>query len=513
MFTSVAPSQQLRQRGRRQTVQAKSSRVNPERLLQILFGSFIIFIFYVEVTLFNQLDSTQDYTAQEFNQKSSRQSSSSSALSVSDNNDLPAHLKPIPPVLPIFNHIPDEENLIANTLKGQPTMAGVIALLQKSISEQHDANMKIMEEQVDGNYAIKNFYDLASKHFIPFDNAYRGKLLFPIRDDDSIFMSIAAFREHLLADTLAYAFSNAKHPEKLFIGAIVQNCFGKVSKDGTIDPSGTPCKSGARVIGKQKNGKDKIGKVDLPIDKNGIEDFCAMSDYKKYCTSGQIRVIYMHESESLGPAMARYYASKLWGGETYFVQTDSHLRFAVDWDEKYRNEIKLTKNYPKSILSSYPPGFEQKRFIPKRFNVTISDINNTVVESPGCRLCKCNTPPGEPNPMLRINLGTVRPFLYCSIMHYTRQSFYIVLTHTNKNVHFFHTILYFFLSSFSHTTEGNPVQLKSHLSPLVSFSLVQNSLRISHLTPSYHGRLWEKKFLFQCVHGQTDGICMHHEKI
>ncbi|OEU19387.1 hypothetical protein FRACYDRAFT_152079, partial [Fragilariopsis cylindrus CCMP1102] len=168
----------------------------------------------------------------------------------------------------------------------------------------------------------------------------------PIREDDSIFMSIAAFREHLLADTLAYAFSNAKHPEKLFIGAVVQNCFGK----------------------------------------NGIEDFCAMSDYTKYCTNGQIRVIYMHESESLGPAMARYYASKLWGGETFFVQTDSHLKFAVDWDEKYRNEIKLTKNYPKSILSSYPPGFEQKHFIPKGFNGTLSDINNTVVESPGCRL-------------------------------------------------------------------------------------------------------------------------------
>ena len=427
MFTSSAPSQ-LR---RRQAVQAKSSRVNPAKVVQIVFGSFILFIFYVEVTLFNQLDSTQDYTAEDFNQNSSRQSSLSSASSISDSNDLPAHLKPILPVVPVFNHIPDEENLIANTLKGKPTMAGIIALLQKSISEQHDANMKIMEEQVDGNYAIKNFYDIASKHFIPFDNAYRGKSIFPIRDDDSIFMSIAAFREHLLADTLAYAFSNAKHPEKLFIGAVVQNCFGKVSKDGTIDSSGTPCKSGARVIGKRPNGKDKIGKIDLPIDKNGIEDFCAMSDYTKYCTNGQIRVIYMHESESLGPAMARYYASKLWGGETFFVQTDSHLKFAVDWDEKYRNEIKLTKNYPKSILSSYPPGFEQKHFIPKGFNGTLSDLNNTVVESPGCRLCKCNTPPGEPNPMLRINLGTVRPLSYCSIMHYAHQSFYIVVTHTN----------------------------------------------------------------------------------
>ena len=47
------------------------------------------------------------------------------------------------------------------------------------------------------------------------------------------------------------------------------------------------------------------------------------------------------------------------------MQTDSHLRFAKEWDEKYVNEIRLTRHYPKSVLSSYPPGFEQTHFIPK----------------------------------------------------------------------------------------------------------------------------------------------------
>ena len=58
--------------------------------------------------------------------------------------------------------------------------------------------------------------------------------------------------------------------------------------------------------------------------------------------------------------MARYYASKLWGGETYFVQTDSHLEFYKDWDELYINELKATKAYPKSVLSAYPPGFQKE---------------------------------------------------------------------------------------------------------------------------------------------------------
>ena len=142
-----------------------------------------------------------------------------------------------------------------------------------------------------------------------------------------------------------YAFDNAKHPEKLFIGAVVQNCFGSVAPDGTIDPSGTPCKTGRQVIGKNEQGKDMTKVSDAPIDKNGIEDFCNNPDYEKYCKAGQVRVVYVHETESLGPAMARYYASKLWGGETFFVQTDSHLQFATEWDEKYRDEVKATSNF------------------------------------------------------------------------------------------------------------------------------------------------------------------------
>ena len=29
---------------------------------------------------------------------------------------------------------------------------------------------------------------------------------------------------------------------------------------------------------------------------------------------------------------ARYFASKLWYGETWFMQTDAHMTFAQDWD-------------------------------------------------------------------------------------------------------------------------------------------------------------------------------------
>eukprot|EP00977_Amphora_coffeiformis_P030216 scaffold45506_cov153-Amphora_coffeaeformis.AAC.1 len=195
---------------------------------------------------------------------------------------------------------------------------------------------------------------------------------------------------------MAFAFDNALHPEKLFIGAVVQNCFGKVLDDGvTIDTSGLPCRSGVEVVGKHHPGGvgDKTKVFDRPPDANGIESFCAHPRYKKYCENGQVRVLYVHETEALGPAVARYFASKLWGGETYFVQTDSHLMFAHFWDEKYRTEIKATRSFPKSVLSSYPPGFQN------------SGSGKVVEETAGARLCTCSTRMDDPNPIVRINVG------------------------------------------------------------------------------------------------------------
>jgi len=301
------------------------------------------------------------------------------------------HLSPPVPYLPIFQSIPNAQQLITQTLNGNPTIAGITALLQAYMSEFHDENMRLSSAKAPGDEILNSFYTLVRKHLTPFDQTYRNKPIFPIREDDSIFLSLAAFREHLLKDTMVYAFDNAKYPEKLFIGAVVQNCFGKVNPDGTIDASGKPCKTGRQVTGKNEKGNDMTKVSDAPIDLNGIEEFCTDPKYKQYCDAGQVRVVYVHETESLGPAMARYHASKLWGGETFFVQTDSHLEFAVEWDEKYRDEIKAAKSYPKAVLSSYPPGF--------------SPGANMVRETPGARLCFCETKVEDPNPIVRINTG------------------------------------------------------------------------------------------------------------
>jgi len=308
------------------------------------------------------------------------------------------HLQPIAPVLPIFAPVDDSpeqvQRLMDDTLSGtNPTMAGITAILQRFVAAFHSANRRLSAEGADAMTIIQTYFRLTDEYLKPFDEAYRNQPIFPIRDDGSIFLSLAAFREHLLAASMRNAFDHAKYPDKLFVGAVVQNCFGRVLEDGvTIDTTGLPCKTGAQVVGKNAQGQDQTKVSDAPPDPNGIEEFCSDPQYRKYCDKGQVRVLYVHETESVGPAVARYYASKLWGGETYFMQCDSHLLFAQDWDAKYIAEVQATRNYPHSVLSSYPPGFQ--------------DVNGGAVrETPGSRLCRCETILRDPNPIVRMQTG------------------------------------------------------------------------------------------------------------
>eukprot|EP00547_Thalassionema_nitzschioides_P001033 CAMPEP_0194209722 /NCGR_PEP_ID=MMETSP0156-20130528/7738_1 /TAXON_ID=33649 /ORGANISM="Thalassionema nitzschioides, Strain L26-B" /LENGTH=550 /DNA_ID=CAMNT_0038936933 /DNA_START=136 /DNA_END=1789 /DNA_ORIENTATION=+ len=298
------------------------------------------------------------------------------------------------PLLPIFAPIPNGKQRAAETLSGTPSMAGIVHILQTFLQKLRTSNLYLQQQGVkDDQQVLENFFRIAKQQLQPLENQYQGASIFPIRDDDSIFISLAAYRETLLSDTMEYAFSRAKHPEQLNVGAIVQNCFGTVREDGTIDSSGNPCKTGLEVVGKNTMGRDQTKISDAPPDPNGVADFCSKPQFRKYCESGQVRVLYVHASESLGPTMARYYASKLWNGETYFVQVDSHLQFAQDWDQKYIDELHATSNYPQSVLSSYPPGFSGH------------SSTATVRESPGARLCSCETRADDPNPIVRINTG------------------------------------------------------------------------------------------------------------
>jgi len=181
-----------------------------------------------------------------------------------------------------------------------------------------------------------DYHAVAVEHLIPFDAYYLAHM--PTRrDDDSIFVSMASYRDEYCMETLEGAYSNSENPAQLNIGIVQQNC----NKD---------CMSGVL-----ENGRTEP----VPADPDCYTLFCATALGQPHCDEGRVRVLRVEESESMGPFAARYFASKLWGGESWMLQIDSHMTFAEHWDTQ---SITMLKNAPstKPIISHYPPqvGFD-----------------------------------------------------------------------------------------------------------------------------------------------------------
>ena len=153
------------------------------------------------------------------------------------------------------------------------------------------------------------YHDLTVQTLYVWDREYLSRMP-PRRTDQSIFLSVATYRDENCLPTLNGAYQKSKNPSNLFVGLVQQNCH-------------QDCKSGIM---------DGGGVEDVEPDVDCYKAFCE-GPMRAYC--GNVRVLNINESESLGPYAARYFASKLWYGEQWFMQTDAHMTFAQDWDDRY----------------------------------------------------------------------------------------------------------------------------------------------------------------------------------
>jgi hypothetical protein len=176
-----------------------------------------------------------------------------------------------------------------------------------------------------------------------FDKLYYGRNPRPKPADtnfgedqkDTMFLSVASYRDENCGPTVQRAFANAKNPKLLTVGVVEQNCHA----DCMI---GTGWASTRRI-------------VPAPPDKDCVTDFCSSAEGHPHCVEGRVRLLRLNESESYGPFFARFIASKLWGGQEFLVQVDSHTEFKQDWDELLRAQLRLTPSFPNSVVSNYPP--------------------------------------------------------------------------------------------------------------------------------------------------------------
>ena len=127
------------------------------------------------------------------------------------------------------------------------------------------------------------------------------------QSEETIFVSIASYRDSECMNTIKDLFAKAKNPSRIFIGVVEQNSAKHTEQ-------------------------------------------CVPTDFQYH---DNVRKISIPNGEAKGPCYARYLCSTLYRNESYFLQIDSHSTFTQDWDVKAIGSLKKCPA-AKPILSGYP---------------------------------------------------------------------------------------------------------------------------------------------------------------
>ena len=128
--------------------------------------------------------------------------------------------------------------------------------------------------------------------------------------DGSFFVSIAAYRDPDLLRTVADCLAKARHPERVRFGICCQYGLELTESEQLAGP--------------------------------------------------QFAVHYVDARLSRGACWARAEIMKLYQGEDWYLQLDSHHRFTQDWDDKLVEQAALTGS-PRPVLTTYVAGFTPGR--------------------------------------------------------------------------------------------------------------------------------------------------------
>lgn len=157
--------------------------------------------------------------------------------------------------------------------------------------------------------------------------------------DGRIFVSIAAYDDPELPNTMLSLLSAAERPELIHFGIVWQ---GPGSGFAAEDLSEL-----AKFWTAEVNERF-VTDMQLP---HGSVPLWEMLD-------GRVRSIRMAAEDARGPCWARYLAQLLWEKEELQLQLDSHMRFVPGWDTKARDELKFcSQTSEKPILCSYGAGY------------------------------------------------------------------------------------------------------------------------------------------------------------
>ncbi len=143
----------------------------------------------------------------------------------------------------------------------------------------------------------------------------------------TIFVSVASYRDSECQHTLQNLFKTAMRSERIFVGVVWQ-----ASEE---------------------------------------EDAHCFTHPLPPVWAKQVRTLKMDYREAAGPCWARHLAQALWQGESYVLQIDSHMRFRPGWDVYLLQTLQQTPTPARSILTTYPIGYELPNQCPSDVRPTL----------------------------------------------------------------------------------------------------------------------------------------------
>ncbi|NBO82539.1 MAG: hypothetical protein EBU75_06835 [Betaproteobacteria bacterium] len=182
-----------------------------------------------------------------------------------------------------------------------------------------------------------------------------------------IFVSIAAYCDPLLAQTIADACRKAQAPEELVFGVVDQHPHSR---------------------------RDELLALHPHI---------------------QLRYVHVHPVDSRGVCWARSVVFSLYRGEEHLLQIDSHMIFEMAWDGRLKLQLeRLQQHYPKPVITNYPWGFTMAGRTPVVDPHRRTDVTLVLKPHPDCALSETsatlrfvadNVPGSEPVPACHLAAG------------------------------------------------------------------------------------------------------------
>lgn len=139
-----------------------------------------------------------------------------------------------------------------------------------------------------------------------------------INSQETIYISVASYRDPECRPTVEDIFLRASHPERLRVAIIDQRV-----EDDEVPPCAEP---------------------EIPCDENPDQPLCKFGHLiDSFPVSAPL---------SVGPVFARHLANRMYRGEYFAMQVDSHVRFIEGWDTSIVTQWRQAKN-EMGVLSVY----------------------------------------------------------------------------------------------------------------------------------------------------------------